>query len=58
VIVYKLRYYLMGGSDRHLRDVARMLEINDSAVDVETLEQWMKRFDLRAAWEKARAFDA
>ena len=58
VIVYKLRYYLMGGSDRHLRDVARMLEINDSAVDVETLEQWMKRFDLRAAWEKARSFDA
>jgi hypothetical protein len=48
----------MGGSDRHLRDVARMLEINDSAVDVETLEQWMKRFDLRAAWEKARSFDA
>jgi hypothetical protein len=48
----------MGGSDRHLRDVARMLEINDLTVDVETLEQWMNRFDLRAACEKARSFDA
>jgi hypothetical protein len=58
VIVYKLRYFQMGGSDRHLRDVARMLEINDATVDVETLERWIDRFNLRASWQRARSFDA
>lgn len=56
VIVYKLRYFAMGGSDRHLRDVARMLEINRARVDADTLERWIAQFDLRAAWERAHSF--
>lgn len=56
VIVYKLRYFQMGGSDRHLRDIARILEISGSAINVQTLEHWIARLELGAVWEKARSF--
>lgn len=54
VIVNKLRYFRMGGSDRHLRDVARMMDISGSEVDQPTLHHWIARQDLDAEWAKAR----
>ncbi len=57
VIVYKLRYVRMSGSDRHLRDVARIMEISDADVNRETLGHWIRRFDLAAEWEKALAYE-
>jgi hypothetical protein len=33
VIVYKLLFFHAGGSDRHLRDIARMMEVSGSDVD-------------------------
>lgn len=33
MIVYKLRYARDGGSDRHVRDVARMLQVNEALID-------------------------
>ncbi len=58
VIVYKLRYFQLGGSDRHLRDVARMLEISGSEVDEAALNRWIGELDLGAAWDRARALSA
>lgn len=57
VIVSKLRYFRMGGSDRHLRDIARMVEISGSDVDHSMLERWIARLDLAAEWAKARAYE-
>lgn len=57
VIVNKLRYFQMGGSDRHLRDVARMMEISASEVDLPTLQHWIARQHLEAEWAKARAYE-
>lgn len=57
VIVNKLRYFQMGGSDRHLRDVARMMEISGSEVDLPTLQHWIARQHLEAGWAKARAYE-
>ncbi len=34
VIVNKLSYFAMGASERHLRDIASMLEISEGRVDV------------------------
>lgn len=56
VITYKLRYFRMGGSDRHLRDVARMLEISGSEVDQHALDRWITHFRLDAEWDRARRF--
>lgn len=53
VIVNNLRYYRMGGSDRHLRDIARMLEVSEAGVNRLTLDDWIARQDLSAEWERA-----
>ena len=57
VIVNKLRYFPMGRSDRHLRDVARMMEISGSEVDSPTLDLWIARLHLGAEWAKARLYE-
>ena len=57
VIVNKLRYFQMGRSDRHLRDVARMMEISGSEVDSPTLDHWIARLHLGAEWAKARSYE-
>jgi hypothetical protein len=57
VIVSKLRYFQIGGSDRHLRDVARMMEISGLTVDRPTLDGWIARLNLGAEWAKARSYE-
>ena len=56
VIVQKLRHHRVGESDRHLRDVARMLDVSGSVVDRPALDQWITRLGLGAEWDKARAW--
>lgn len=56
VIVSKLRYFQMGGSDRHLRDIARMMEVSGEDVDRATLDGWIARLNLGAEWTKAEAY--
>jgi hypothetical protein len=58
VIAYKLRYFQLGGSERHLRDVARMLEVSNSEIDQGVLHRWIAELDLDDAWERARSFGA
>ena len=56
VIVYKLRYAQMGRSDRHLRDVARMLETSRELIREDALHGWIARLDLAVPWERAREY--
>jgi hypothetical protein len=55
VIVYKLRYAQAGGSDRHLRDIARILEVNPDGLDQATLSNWIAHFGLAKMWARAQA---
>lgn len=57
VIVNKLQYFRMGKSDRHLRDVARMVAVSGPEIDQRALDDWIARLDLAAEWQKARAFE-
>jgi hypothetical protein len=57
VILSKLRYFRDGGSDRHLRDIARMLEVSGAEVDGPTLESWVGRLDLADEWTRARSIE-
>jgi hypothetical protein len=54
VLVYKLRYAHLGGSDRHLRDVARMLETSRELIRDATLQAWIASRDLASTWERAQ----
>lgn len=56
VMLSKLRYYQMGKSDRHLRDIHQMLRISGDLVDHAVLERWTARLGLEAEWRQAQAF--
>lgn len=54
VIVRKLEYYREGGSEKHLRDIAGMLELSAQAIDFKALDDFVKRFGLEKEWGKAK----
>jgi len=51
LIVKKLQYFEMGGSDKHLRDVRAMLDISGADIDLERIEEWVSRLGLEEIWE-------
>jgi len=53
VMLSKLKYFRDGGSDRHLRDIARMMEVSGPELDVRTFESWVARLDLASEWTRA-----
>lgn len=57
VILRKLEYYRLSGSDRHLRDVAAMLRISGEQVDSAALGSWLDRLELRGQLEAAQRYD-
>ena len=50
LIVKKLQYYQLGGSDKHLRDVRAMLEISGEEIDLGRIGEWVDRLDLAEVW--------
>ena len=51
VILMKLRYFQEGGSDKHLRDVASILLIQDKHIDREYIEQWARKLSVDQEWQ-------
>lgn len=56
VVVRKLEYFTLSGSDRHLRDVAMMLRVSADAVDTQALEAWAGRRGVTEVLATARDF--
>jgi Nucleotidyl transferase AbiEii toxin, Type IV TA system len=54
VILSKLRYHQMGGSQRHLRDIALMLRVSGDLVDRRELERWTVRLGVVGEWQEAQ----
>ena len=53
VILGKLWYYEEGGSDKHLRDIAGILQVSGDQVDRGYVEHWAEPLGLLAAWRAA-----
>lgn len=53
VILSKLRYYQMGKSDRHLRDIRHMLRISGDLTDGDEIRRWATRLGVDAEWNLA-----
>jgi hypothetical protein len=51
VIIKKLEYYQMGGSDKHLRDIASMIKISGSMIDRSYLQLWIEKLGLSELWQ-------
>ncbi len=56
VILSKLRYYQMGRSERHLRDIRQMLVISGYLMDRPELERWAARLGVESEWRLAQDF--
>lgn len=56
VILSKLRYYKQGKSDRHLRDIHRMLAVSGDLLNRAELERWVSRLGLEREWRIAEDF--
>jgi hypothetical protein len=57
VILRKLQFYREGKSQKHLRDVQRMLVGLGEEWDRDTLLAAIRRYGLTAEWEEVRAFE-
>ena len=53
VIIGKLKYYLVGGSEKHLRDIAGILKRSGQAVDEQYVTKWAGGHGASEAWRRA-----
>ena len=54
VILRKLEYFSEGGSEKHLRDIASMLEISSDQIDFDELHKKIEACGLKREWEKIK----
>lgn len=54
VILMKLRYFQEGGSEKHLRDIASVLLVQDQAIDRTYITEWAEKLGVSAEWELVR----
>jgi hypothetical protein len=51
VIIGKLWYFQVGGSEKHLRDIASMLRVSGDEIDIDYVDRWAKQLGLEAGWQ-------
>lgn len=54
VILRKLQYYRDGGSEKHLRDIRRILAVSRSLLDRPEIERWVGRLGIGREWHAAQ----
>jgi hypothetical protein len=50
VILNKLLYFQMGGSEKHLRDIAGMMKLLRDKLDRSYLDEWVAKLGVAAEW--------
>jgi hypothetical protein len=55
VIIYKLKYFLMGRSQKHLRDIMAILIVQGTALDYEYISHWAQELDAAELWNELLA---
>ena len=51
VILGKLLYYQEGGSEKHLRDIAAMMQVSGAEIDTAYIDHWTQRLGLTDQWQ-------
>jgi hypothetical protein len=54
VVIAKLRWARLGGSDRQLQDVAGILSAQGSQLDAAYVERWVRAYGLEEQWREVR----
>jgi hypothetical protein len=55
VILKKLEYYREGGSEKHLRDIASMLKVESTPIEMKYIERWVTELAVVAEWNAVKA---
>ena len=53
IILNKLLFYREGRSDKHIRDIASVLNVQAERIDRAYILEWVERFGLHAEWQLA-----
>jgi len=51
IILSKMRYYKIGGSEKHLRDITSILKRNSDKVDPAYIAHWAEELGLKETWD-------
>lgn len=51
VIIKKMQYYKLGGSEKHLRDITGILKVSEGMIDYGYIESWAEKLDLVDVWQ-------
>jgi hypothetical protein len=51
VIIKKLEYFQIGGSEKHLRDIAGMLKLSHHPIDRDYIAHWADKFGALETWQ-------
>ncbi len=54
VIIKKLSYFKMGGSQKHLSDIRSMLTVSSEEIDRDYIQRWARELNLESEWQKAQ----
>lgn len=50
IILNKLIYFQLGGSEKHLRDITGMIKLNDDKLDYVYIKAWAMRLGINEEW--------
>ncbi len=50
IIISKLNYYKIGGSEKHIQDIRSMVAVSGEELDFNYLRDWVDRLDLKSEW--------
>lgn len=51
VLLMKMKYYKMGGTEKHIRDIMGMMKISKELIDLDYIETWVSKLKLKEIWE-------
>lgn len=51
IILKKLEYFQLGGSEKHLRDIAGMLKLSTHPIDREYITRWADKLGAQEVWQ-------
>ena len=54
VIIRKLQFFREGGSQKHLVDIKKMVQMPDLVLDSAILQNWIKKLRLEEEWEEVQ----
>jgi hypothetical protein len=55
VIIYKLKYFLMGRSQKHLRDIGAILIVQGTTLDYDYIAHWAQQVGATEVWNQLLA---